>query len=350
MSESAERNSRRQGLFVVSMVFVFDLFRLLARSFAKLLFAKTANPDTPFYSAEKKERAVDRSEDIASGSDLITRQRWGMLFVLLAFVVSIGGGIGFFITYWTNGNNLLLGGTLALFLGGLGFTLVLWAHWLMLHRQATGPREILPSTEGEREALVEDFRTSAREVQRRTLLKSMITAAIGLFAAMAVSLLRALGAPPGSSLYDTVWRRGQRLMTIDGKPVSIDSLHIGSSITVFPEGSIGDEKAQTVLIRVDEHFLQLPEERTNWAPMGYLAYSRVCTHAGCPVGLFEATTDLLLCPCHQSTFNVLKAAQPTSGPAARPLPQLPLYADNTGNLRAGGGFTEPPGPGFWGMP
>ena len=124
----------------------------------------------------------------------------------------------------------------------------------------------------------------------------------------------------------------------------------GSFQIVFPEDSIGDEKAQTVLIRVKENLLQLPADRADWAPQGYVAYSRVCTHAGCTVALYEKTTCLLLCPCHQSTFDVLRAAQPTSGPAARPLPQLPLYADADGTLRAGGGFTQPPGPGFWDMP
>ena len=84
--------------------------------------------------------------------------------------------------------------------------------------------------------------------------------------------------------------------------------------------------------------------------MGYLAYSRVCTHAGCPVGLYQKQSHLLLCPCHQSSFDVLNGAEPTGGPAARPLPQLPLYADADGTLRAGGAFTAPPGPGFWGMP
>lgn len=121
-------------------------------------------------------------------------------------------------------------------------------------------------------------------------------------------------------------------------------------MVVFPENSIGDERAQTVLIRVNEKFLRLPSNRANWAPMGYVAYSRVCTHAGCSVGMFESTTDQLMCPCHQSTFDVLRAARPTGGPAARALPQLPLYADADGILRAGGGFSAPPGPGFWEMP
>ena len=171
-----------------------------------------------------------------------------------------------------------------------------------------------------------------------------------MIAAIAISLFRSLGRPPGPSLFTNVWKRGQRLMTLDGRPVNVTALEPGSTTVVFPEDSIGDEKAQTVVIRVNEQFLQLPKERANWAPMGYVAYSRVCTHAGCNVGLFEKTTNLLMCPCHQSTFDVLKAAQPTSGPAARRLPQLPLYADADGNLRARGGFSEPPGPGFWGMP
>ncbi|MGC1228167.1 MAG: Rieske 2Fe-2S domain-containing protein, partial [Candidatus Sulfotelmatobacter sp.] len=135
-----------------------------------------------------------------------------------------------------------------------------------------------------------------------------------------------------------------------GAPVSVNALQPGNFMVVFPENSIGDERAQTVLIRVNEKFLRLPSNRANWAPMGYVAYSRVCTHAGCSVGMFESTTDQLMCPCHQSTFDVLRAARPTGGPAARALPQLPLYADADGILRAGGGFSAPPGPGFWEMP
>jgi ubiquinol-cytochrome c reductase iron-sulfur subunit len=169
-------------------------------------------------------------------------------------------------------------------------------------------------------------------------------------AAIVISLFRSLGQPPGSSLFTRVWKQGQRLTGLDGTPITVNALQPGSSMVVFPEESVGDEKSQTVLIRVREELLQLPKDRADWAPMGYVAYSRVCTHAGCPVGVFESTTDLLMCPCHQSTFDVLRAAQPTSGPADRPLPQLPLYVDADGTLRAAGGFSEPPGPGFWGMP
>jgi len=163
-------------------------------------------------------------------------------------------------------------------------------------------------------------------------------------------MFRSMGEPPGASLFDRIWSRGQSLRTLDGTPVTVHALEPGSTMIVFPEGSIGDERAQTVLIRVKPELLQMPTDRADWAPMGYVAYSRVCTHAGCPVGLYEKTAAQLMCPCHQSTFDVLKAAHPTSGPAARPLPQLPLYVDGEGTLRAAGGFSEPPGPGFWGMP
>jgi ubiquinol-cytochrome c reductase iron-sulfur subunit len=166
---------------------------------------------------------------------------------------------------------------------------------------------------------------------------------------MAVSLFRSLGRSPDPILFSRVWKRGQRLTDSNGTPVSVNTLEPGSTLIVFPEGKIGDERAQTVLIRVDERLIPR-DRRASWAPKGYLAYSRVCTHAGCPVGLYEVTTCQLMCPCHQSTFDVLRGARPTGGPAARPLPQLPLYADADGTLRAADGFTTPPGPGFWGMP
>ena len=326
---------------------------VLGWTFARGLLAKVPVPGragsvaAPVPTPEKTGRAADR--DLESGSNFVIRERWGTLFVVCAFVIAFVGGVGFLFIYWSGGNNLLLGGTLALFLGGFGSALVLYSRWLMDHEEATEPREKLPSSTGEREAVFEDYCSGAREVQRRSLLKWMGAGGVGLLAAMIVSLMRSLGISPYPSLFTTVWKAGQRLMTAEGKPVSVDSLELGSSITVFPENSLGSEKAQTVLIRVKEQLLQLPKDRANWAPMGYVAYSRVCTHAGCPVGLYESTTHLLLCPCHQSTFDVLRRASPTGGPAARPLPQLPLYADSDGNLRAGGGFTSPPGPGFWGL-
>jgi len=285
----------------------------------------------------------------ASGSTQEGSERIGTLFVLCAFSVAAAAAIGFIFAYWTGGSHVMLGGTLAASLGGFGAGLVIWAHRLMNDEQVIEARETLASSPREREAVSKDF-AAKHQVQRRKLLMGMSAGVLGTLAAAILSLLRSLGKPPGPALMATVWTRGQRLVSLEGNPVSVETLQPGSTISVFPENQVGSENAQTVLVRVNEELLRLPKSRENWAPSGYLAYSRVCTHAGCTVGVYEAETCLLQCPCHQSTFDVLAAAQPTGGPAARPLPQLPLYADEDGNLRAGGDFSEPPGPGFWGMP
>jgi ubiquinol-cytochrome c reductase iron-sulfur subunit len=85
-------------------------------------------------------------------------------------------------------------------------------------------------------------------------------------------------------------------------------------------------------------------------PEGLIAVSKVCTHAGCPVGLYQATTHQLLCPCHQSAFDVLDGAKPVFGPAAAPLPQLPLEIDADGHVRSRGDFVAPIGPAWWSRP
>lgn len=267
-----------------------------------------------------------------------------------ALLLGIFAGVAFLYVYWTSHNNGWFGGTLALSLGLIGVGLILWSHWLVPHKQVTEPRPGLNSTAQEQQAFIQSFASGEHRIERRNLLKWMSAAIAATFAAIAVSVLRSFGRPPEPSLFDTVWLRGQRLVTVKGEPLTIDSLQPGNAITVFPENHLDSVNGQTVLIRVRQEFLDLPKERAGWAPMGFVAYSRVCPHAGCPVGIFQSQTDLLLCPCHQSTFNVLNGAQPTAGPAARPLPQLPLYADAAGYLRAAGGFTEPPGPGFWRMP
>jgi ubiquinol-cytochrome c reductase iron-sulfur subunit len=104
-----------------------------------------------------------------------------------------------------------------------------------------------------------------------------------------------------------------------------------------------------LLIRVEPGLLQLPGERAAWAPDGFVAYSKICTHAGCPVGLYRSSEHTLICPCHQSEFDVLVGAQPISGPAARALPQLPIRLEADGTFVATGDFPEPVGPGFWNM-
>jgi ubiquinol-cytochrome c reductase iron-sulfur subunit len=274
---------------------------------------------------------------------------WGTFLALVFFAASVCGAIGFVFFYWTGGDTQVLGGCLALFLAGMAFGLIISAHRLSETHEVTEEREELESPPEERAAAALNFHCGAATLGRRGLLKWMSTVGFGAVAAIGISVLRSIFPNPDQSIYEEVWKRGQRLMTADGKPVKADALAPGSTTIVFPEDRIGQEKAQTVLVRVQPQFLELPRDRANWAPMGNLAFSRICTHAGCPVGMYEKTSHLLMCPCHQSTFDVLNSAQPTGGPAARALPQLPLYVDADGALRAGSGFTQPPGPGFWGM-
>ena len=80
---------------------------------------------------------------------------------------------------------------------------------------------------------------------------------------------------------------------------------------------------------------------------GIVAYSKICTHVGCPVGLYEQGTHHLLCPCHQSTFDVTQDCAAVFGPAKRALPQLKIGVDDEGYLIATQGFMEPVGPSFW---
>lgn len=346
-AEHAPGKTRPENRVLLAIVVICEACTLLAGALANMF--RPNSGDRGERSGDLGPKTSCRSEDrrLEPQHDTPSHHAWGTFVVLWVFLAAIAGAVGFLYIYWTGGNNLLLGGTLAISLGALGVAFVLYSHWLMPHKQAIEPREHLPSDAGTRQAVLDTFREVQVDVHRRSLLAWIGVVGVGMISAIIVSMMRSIGASPEPSLSDTIWKRGQRLMTMDGTPVSVDALQPGNFMVVFPEESIGDEKAQTMLLRVKPELLQLPGERAGWAPMGYVAYSRVCTHAGCPVGLFETTTDLLLCPCHQSTFDILRGAQPTSGPAARALPQLPLYADSDGTLRAGGPFTEPPGPGFW---
>lgn len=300
--------------------------------------------------SNRSPREDDRNLTLESETNLFSRRRWGNVLAVILTIGALCGGVGFLFVYWTGGSNEALGGCLAVFFGGLAAGLIVTAHLLTVHREATEPREDMEPPIENVAAAREDFHLGEFDLLRRRLLQWMAGIGASTVAVMFVSLLRSIMPDPNSSLYSDVWKRGQRLRTADGKPVKADALAPGSTTIVFPEDSIGSEKAQTVLVRVDPQLLELPSDRAEWAPLGNIAFSRVCTHAGCPVGMYEKTAHLLMCPCHQSTFEVLRAAQPSGGPAARPLPQLPLYVDAEGVLCAGGGFSEPPGPGFWGMP
>ena len=182
-------------------------------------------------------------------------------------------------------------------------------------------------------------------IGRRPLLRRLLVGASALFGVSLLAPVTTLGPTPGDAFRRTPWGRGVRLVTTDGRFVQPDDLAVGAVSTVWPQDHIDEERASTVLIRL----YQQPRPPTNreWVVRDTIvAYSKVCTHAGCPVALYRQREDVLFCPCHQSTFEVDRGAVPTFGPAARALPQLPLGVDDEGFLVALGDYVEPVGPAF----
>ncbi|MGH2661603.1 MAG: ubiquinol-cytochrome c reductase iron-sulfur subunit [Actinomycetota bacterium] len=270
--------------------------------------------------------------------------------VAVAFALSIVAGLAVTVVYALGGQPQVEGALLAVALGGLGAGLILWGKRLIGEGELTEERERGPSPAAERDAAEGAIARGQEEIGRRRFLSRLLFGALGALGLAALFPIRSLGPSPGRTLFRTRWTPGARLVNEDGVPVTAADLQVGSVITVFPEGHVGAADSQTLLIRVEPALLRLPPERLEEAPDGHVAYSKVCTHAGCPVGLYQAQTHLLLCPCHQSSFDVLEGAAPVFGPAARPLPQLPVEIDGDGFLRARSDFPEPVGPGYWDRP
>jgi ubiquinol-cytochrome c reductase iron-sulfur subunit len=268
--------------------------------------------------------------------------------ITLALLASIVASAGLLVVYiFLGGNPQAEGVLLAIALGGVGIAIVVWAVGLMHAPIESEPRHPLASTSEAHEATEEALDLDS--ITRRRFLVRLLGGAGAFLAAALVLPAFSLGPQPGRSLFRTAWRSGARVVGTDGKPIRADSLGENSVATVFPQDAVGRADSQTLLIKVRPEDLQLAADRKAWAPNGIVAYSKVCTHAGCPVGLYRAQEHALLCPCHQSTFDVLRGAVPTFGPAARPLPQLPLEIDGEGYLIATGDFPEPVGPAFWNL-
>ena len=248
--------------------------------------------------------------------------------------------------YVAGGQPQAEGALLGIALGGIGVALILWARGLSTEGAVVAPRGPLggdPEVEAEVEERIEE---PADEPGRRSVLK-LFWAAGGALALAAVFPVRSLGPAPGRALLTTSWRPGSRLVDQDGRPVRLETLQVGGTVTAFPQGASPAGDSQVVVVRVEPDRIRPRPGRETWSPEGYIAYSKICPHVGCPVGLYQADTHELLCPCHQSTFDVLDGARPRFGPATRSLPQLPLEVDRDGFLVAQADFDEPVGPGFW---
>ncbi|MGH9230456.1 MAG: Rieske 2Fe-2S domain-containing protein [Acidimicrobiales bacterium] len=265
------------------------------------------------------------------------------------FLVATAAAIGLTVVYWEGGQAQAEGVLLAVVLGGIGVGIVLWAKHFMPSDEVAEDRHPMESSEEDVAAFAADFQAGGSSLQRRRVL---VATAGGACAALGVALLfpiRSLGPRPGRGFKQTAYRGGgRRVVDENGMPVRPRDLPVDGFITVWPDEHTDDADASTLLIhfRSDQDF-QPKSGREGWTVDDIVAYSKLCTHVGCPVGLYQAESGLLLCPCHQSTFDVMRHAQPVFGPAARSLPQLPLGLDDDGYIIATNDFSGPVGPGFW---
>jgi len=258
--------------------------------------------------------------------------------------------------------NVTLGLTLAGALLFIGIGIIQWARKLMADVEIVEYRHPAASSAEDRTATLEALGTGLEEsgIGRRPLVRNSLLGALGLVGLTAIVPLRDLGPTnnqvteeqpyPGAGIEHTIWASGMRVVRdVVGTPIRPGDLQIGDLVNAEPEGlfnggpdgeplegvalQVGKSKGAVVVVRME--------------PDDIVCYSKICTHVGCPISLYERTTHHLLCPCHQSTFDLADSARVIFGPAARPLPQLPLAVDSDGYLVAQSDFTEPVGPSFW---
>ncbi|MFV2196159.1 Rieske 2Fe-2S domain-containing protein [Nocardiopsis sp. LOL_012] len=322
------------------------------------------------------------------------QQRRGERIAAVWFVLAFLGGVGFLVSYFLfppnaqgapaiadpqigQYSNMLLGGSLTLAMFGIGAGMTVWARNVMPHYEVSSPYDELPSSEEEKGSFGAFFMRGADEsgITKRPLMRRTLIAAMLPLGLAPIVLLRDTGPLPGDKLKNTVWADGMR-MVVEGTDRQIKAEDLENApngmISALPdpgghggEEGHGDgghhlslnEKAKSVilLIKIPEadykpgmnENVEGDQSRLNWTYDGIVAYSKICTHVGCPAALYERTTHRILCPCHQSTFDAADGAKVVFGPAHRPLPQLPIGVDDEGYLIATGDFPEAPGPTFW---
>jgi ubiquinol-cytochrome c reductase iron-sulfur subunit len=321
------------------------------------------NPGMPPH----KHRMADVDPKAAKAAErqvvaLFTISALGTLFAIVAYFVWVPENT--FATIQASTITVGLGMAVSLFFIGIG--IVHWSKTLMPSAEIIEERHAIRGSDEVRAEAVEILRTGGEEsgLGRRPMIRNSMLGALALFPLPGLVLLRDLGPLPGDVLTHTLWgeplatggEERMRRLTRDpsGTPIRAAEVTQGSVFHVIPEG-LNDEdhfleekaKAAVLLVRLDPKDVTIPEGREDWHVDGIFAYSKICTHVGCPVALYEQQTHHLLCPCHQSTFDMTDHCKVIFGPAKRPLPQLPITVDEDGYLVTQGDFTEPTGPSYF---
>ncbi|SHN42274.1 ubiquinol-cytochrome c reductase iron-sulfur subunit [Cryptosporangium aurantiacum] len=256
----------------------------------------------------------------------------------------------------------LLGFTMGTALFALGAAIIVWVKKLMPEEVAVQDRHDNNPNLDERALTAATIMNMVDEtgIKRRPLLKGALAVGAAPLGLMAIVPLGALIKDPHGDdqpLWTTGFKEGVRLVRDDGTPIRPGEVSAGGLETVFPGIPHGTglkyADSPTLLIHLREEDAREFKPRKGFenAHYGnYFAYSKICTHAGCPASLFEQQTNRLLCPCHQSQFDVKDSCRPIFGPATRRLPQLPITVDEEGYFVAQSDFKEAVGPAFWERP
>ena len=292
--------------------------------------------------------------------------------VALLFTVSMIATIGFIVSYVTikpsksiyvfplghiSALNFALGTTLGVALFTIGAGAVHWARTLMSDVELIDERHPIEASPEVKEQVLSDFRQGAKEsaLGRRGLIRGTLFGALALLPLSGVILLRDLGPLPHEKLRHTRWSKGKRIVNVNtDEPLRPEDITVGSLTFAKPEGlEEHDEdfqqeiaKAALMLVRLRPESIKDKRE-LDWSHDGIVAYSKICTHVGCPISLYEQQTHHVLCPCHQSTFDLADGGRVLFGPAGHALPQLRIGVNKEGYLEALDDFAEPVGPAFW---
>jgi quinol---cytochrome c reductase iron-sulfur subunit len=283
--------------------------------------------------------------------------RWAELAVAWALLLAAAAGVGFIVVYVYGADTQWLGLALGLAFAFLAAASIVGATQLVPQERKEEERESLDHDKDDLDIAVY-VQEAGQGITRRKLLKRAGGVAGLVFVGAIVTPLASCGSfLDVDELRASVWRRGLRLVDDAGRPLTAAEIAVGSMTPAFAEGADRQKlDSSLIVVRLKPGELRLPAKRADWAPDGILAFSKICTHAGCAVSMFRyplypphVPGPALVCPCHYSTFDPARGGQVVFGPAGRPLPQLPLEVDDNGELRAAGSFSGPVGPSWWGV-